>query len=192
MRFARTGLNVYADLTVEWPAVRGGEPNRADVHPCRASLRQGDPASSLMTAPPLRRNWIVQRARVRFRRNAVTTRRLAAVAAVFALFVPASAPATPATPAPATATAAWTGVSEVVVVDVDASGVVSGSPSQATVVTAVSSSTVRSECRCRRPDSAASDRDRRLPLSTTSRSSRSIVPARRPRPSRPTSCSRSR
>ena len=72
----------------------------------------------------------------------MTTRRLAAVAAVTALFVPASAPATPATPAPATATAAWTGVSEVVVVDVAASGLVSGSPSQATVVTAVGPSTV--------------------------------------------------
>ena len=72
----------------------------------------------------------------------MTTRRLAAVAAVFALFVPASTPATPATPAPSMATAAWTGVSEVVVVDVDAGGVVSGSPSQATVVSAVSTSTV--------------------------------------------------
>ena len=72
----------------------------------------------------------------------MTTRRLVAVAAVAALFVPASAPATPTTPAPSAPTAAWTGVSEVVVVDVAASGVVSGSPSQATVVTAVGSSTV--------------------------------------------------
>ena len=83
----------------------------------------------------------------------VTTRRLAAIAAatVFAFFVPASTSATPATPAtvatsatsaPSTPTAAWTGVSEVVVVEVDAGGVVSESPAQTTVVTASSSSTV--------------------------------------------------
>ena len=47
------------------------------------------------------------------------------------------------TPAPSTPTAAWTGVSEVVVVEVDAGGVVSGSPSQTTVVTASSSSPVQ-------------------------------------------------
>ena len=77
----------------------------------------------------------------------VTTWSIAAVGAatVFAFFVPASTPATPCdtrdTRTP-TATAVWTGVSEVVVVDVDAGGVVSGSPSQTTVVTAASSSTV--------------------------------------------------
>ena len=69
-------------------------------------------------------------------------RQLLAVAAVtaFTLFLPA---ATQAAPAPSTATAPWTGVSEVVVANIDAAtGTVSGTPSQATVVTAASSSTV--------------------------------------------------
>ena len=69
-------------------------------------------------------------------------RRVAAlvVATTFTLLLPA---ATHATPAPATDTAAWTGVSELVVANLDASGAVSGSPSQTTVVAAASTSTVQ-------------------------------------------------
>ena len=59
---------------------------------------------------------------------------------MLAVFLPASTDATPAQPTP---TAEWTGVSEVVVVNVDAGGVVTGTPSQTTVVSAASSSSVQ-------------------------------------------------
>ena len=118
------------------------------------------------------------------RHRCVTTRRLTAVVAVFAVFVPASTPATASIPAPAAAAAAWTGVSEVVLVEVDADGVVSDPPIPDDGGDRPwAHRPFRSECRCRRPDSAASDRDRHRPSSTTSRSSRSMGLARRPRPS---------
>ena len=71
-----------------------------------------------------------------------TTRRCAAVAAVtvFAFVLPG---ATDAAPAPSPVATGWAGVSEVVVANMDASGAVSGVPSQTTMVTALSSSTIR-------------------------------------------------
>ena len=68
VRFARSGLNAYADLTVEG----GGTRPSSESGPCPPLLRTASPGRSCVVfddAPPLRRNRIVRLAGVRFHRK---------------------------------------------------------------------------------------------------------------------------